>query len=219
MYRTIRRTQGRFNDFHILLATGASRNRDGSYTKEAEKLLDDVSAYSRLMHVLYWASCANRFSVLRTPQGLERLASRGLMTSQQLRVLESLDLPDNQRHNACLEWMMIRVWKGIDDGTLRSENSFSERLMDQMCQLRANCGSIGDMLAARMPLPYTHLVQTLVDSFVALSPFALYPDLGVYLIISVGVLTLFYTGFCWIIKFCIASLYSVLTFDSHVVTV
>ena len=116
------------------------------------------------------------------------------MTSRQLRVLESLDLPDNQRHNACLEWMMIRAWQGIDDGTLRSEPSLSQRLMDQMCQLRAAYATIGDHLAVRIPLPYTHLVQILVDSFIALSPLALYPDLGVYSIFSVGVLTLFYTG-------------------------
>jgi hypothetical protein len=33
-----------------------------------------------------------------------------------------------------------------------------------------------------------------VDSFIAMSPVALYADLGVYSILCVGVLTLFYTG-------------------------
>ena len=45
---------------------------------------------------------------------------------------------------------------------------------------------IADKLSCRMPLPYTHFVQVLVDTFVALSPFALYADLGVYSIFSVG---------------------------------
>lgn len=194
LYNIGRRIQGRFNDIGLLLATGAKRNPDGTFTHESEKLLDDVAASSRLLHALFWSSCARRFSVLGTSRGLERMASRGLMTSQQLRVLESLDLPANQRHNACLEWMMIRAWQGIDDGTLRSETSFSDRLMDQICQLRASYATIGDKLACRMPLSYTHLVQILVDSFIVLTPVALYPDLGAYSIFSVGVLTLFYTG-------------------------
>ena len=116
------------------------------------------------------------------------------MTSKQLQVLTSLEVPDNQRHNACLEWMMIRAWQGIDDGTLRSEPSYSQRFMDQICQLRAAYASIADKLASRMPLPYTHLVQVLVDLFVVMSPVALYPDLGAYSIFGVGILTLFYTG-------------------------
>lgn len=122
------------------------------------------------------------------------MATRGLMTSRQLTVLQNLNLPDSQRHNACLEWMMIRAWQGIDDGTIRKDESLSQRLLDQMCRLRATFATIGDKLAGRMPLPYTHLVQILVDSFIAISPVALYPDLGAYSIFSVGVLTLFYTG-------------------------
>ena len=116
------------------------------------------------------------------------------MTSKQLQVLSNLEVPDNQRHNACLEWMMIRTWQGIDDGTLRQEPSFSQRMMDQVCTLRATYASIGDKMSARMPLPYTHLVQVLVDLFIILSPVALYPDLGAYSIFGVGILTLFYTG-------------------------
>lgn len=155
VHTSARKIQGRLNDFNLLLATGAKRNPDGTLTAESEQLLDDISANSRLFHALYWASCARRFSVLRTPKGLERMASRGLMTSRQLKVLQGLDLPDNQRHNACLEWMMIRAWKGIDDGTLRKEPSFSQRLMDQMCQLRGTYAGVGDKLSVRMPLPYT----------------------------------------------------------------
>lgn len=194
LYDIGRGIQGRLNDFHLLLATGAKRNPDGTFTDESKKLLDDVGAYSRLLHALMWSCYARRFRILGTTKGLERMATRGLITSRQLTVLQNLNLPDSQRHNACLEWMMIRSWQGIDDGTIRKDESLSQRLLDQMCRLRATFATIGDKLAGRMPLPYTHLVQILVDSFIAISPVALYPDLGAYSIFSVGVLTLFYTG-------------------------
>jgi predicted membrane chloride channel (bestrophin family) len=189
-----RRIQGRMNDFNLLLATSAKRNPDGTYTRESEKLMDDVGAYSRLFHALFWASCARRFSVLKTPRGMERMAQRGLMTSKQLEVLNSLDLPQNQKHNACIEWMMIRSLQGLEDGTLRGRSSLSRQLMDQICQLRATYATIGDKLSCRMPLAYTHFVQTLVDTFVAIAPVALYADLGAYSIFAAGLVTMFYTG-------------------------
>ena len=194
VHSTTRGIQGRLNDFNLLLATSAKRKpEDGTYTPESRTLLDDIGASSRLFHALFWASCTRRFSILNTQKGMERLASRGLMTSRQLQVLEGLDVSENQRHNACIEWMMIRAWQGIDDGTLRSNNSLSDRLMDQMCKLRGTYSSIGDKVSCRMPLPYAHLVQILVDSFIALSSVALYPDLGAYSVVGVGVLTLFYS--------------------------
>ena len=61
-----RRIQGRLNDFHLLLATNCQRNSDGTYTQASEQLMDSISASSRLFHALFWASCARRFSVLRT---------------------------------------------------------------------------------------------------------------------------------------------------------
>lgn len=45
-----------------------------------------------------------------------------------------------------------------------------------------------------MPLAYVQLVQVLVDSLVALSPFALYPELGSLSIPLVGLLALFFRG-------------------------
>ena len=137
IYQVARIIQGKLSDFHMILATNCQRNPDGSYTSESEKLMDDVSSSSRLFHALFWASCARQYAVLRTPNGLERMASRGLMTSRQLRVLQSLDLPDNQLHNACVEWMMIRANQGMHDGTLCNASEVRLRLLDQMGQLRA----------------------------------------------------------------------------------
>jgi len=195
MYGIARRIQGRLNDFHLLLATTAKRNkRTGTYTRKAEDLLDEVGEMSRLFHALVWASYAQRFEILKTEQGLRAMASRGLMTSAQLQVLLQADLPDNQKHNACVEWMMIRAWGGLEDGTLRGGEATSRMLMQQMCELRASYGTIADRLACRMPLAYTQFVQILVDSFVIMSPFALYADLGAYSVISVFIVTLFYSG-------------------------
>ena len=210
IYQVARIIQGKLSDFHMILATNCQRNPDGSYTSESEKLMDDVSSSSRLFHALFWASCARQYAVLRTPKGLERMATRGLMTSRQLRVLQSLDLPDNQLHNACVEWMMIRANQGMHDGTLCNASEVRLRLLDQMGQLRAQYDAVGGKLSCRMPLPYTHFVQILVDTFLILSPVALYAELGAYSIFCVGVLTLFYSGlldrklflcpssFCWL---------------------
>ena len=186
--------QGRLNDFHLILATTASRKRDGSYTPKSESLLEDVGQYSRLFHALFWAAYARRFRVLQTRAGLERMASRGLMTSKQLECLLQLDLPEDQRHSACIEWMMVRTDQGIEDGTLISDAAHRQMLIAYICNLRGTFASIGDKLDGRMPLAYTHFVQVLVDAFVWTAPIALYAELGAWSVICVGVLTLFYTG-------------------------
>lgn len=121
IYDIGRRIQGRLNDFHVILASTAARDKgDGSYTAQAESLLDDVGQYSRLFHALLWAANARRFRVLLTPRGLERMATRGLLTSKQLDVLQNLDLPEDQKHSACLQWMMVRTDRSIQDGSLVS---------------------------------------------------------------------------------------------------
>jgi len=188
-----RRIQGRLNDFMLILATACKRNPDGTYTKKSEQLMNDVASYSRLFHVLLWASCANRYKVLLTDQGLTRMAARGLMTAKQLETLKGLDLPKNQRHNACVEWMMERAWRGIEDGTMRTDST-AYMLQAAMLALRGTYATIGDALSTRMPLAYTHLVQILVDTFIISTPIALYSTLGDKSVLCVGIMTLFYTG-------------------------
>ena len=194
IYDLGRRIQGRLNDFNVILATTAARKKDGSYTDKAESLLDDVGQISRLFHALLWAANARRFRVLCTPRGLERMASRGLMTSRQLDVLQNLDLPEDQKHNACLEWMMIRTDRGIQDGTLISDAAHRQMLLGQIATLRCTYAMIADKLDGRMPLAYTHFVQVLVDVFVWTAPLALYSELGAWSVICVGILTVFYSG-------------------------
>lgn len=195
VYQTARTIQANLSEIHQILATHSQRDaQTGSYTKEAEQLMDDVGHYTRLFHVLFWASCARRFNVLRTPQGLERMATRGLISSRQLKVLESLDIPNHALHNAPIEWIMIRANEGMTEGALLNDGSVRDRLLELLGELRGLYDSVGGKLVCRMPLPYTHFVQILVDTFVMIAPVALYPDLGFYSVFCVGVLTLFYTG-------------------------
>ena len=60
--------------------------------------------------------------------------------------------------------------------------------------MRGTYAGIGDIIAGRMPLAYTHIVQILVDIFLATAPIALYAELGIWAPLSVGILTLFYSG-------------------------
>ncbi|CAB9503360.1 protein kinase type II-alpha regulatory subunit [Seminavis robusta] len=196
-YLLARQIQGRLNDFQLVLATNIEidRNDDGTPCAEAVQLMDDIGQYARLYHILMWAGVADRFAMLNTPEGLERLESRGLMTPEQLKVLQSLDLPKDQLHNAPLEWMLIRVNRAIAAGVVQDNNAIRTQFISQASRLRGSHGDMTDKLAGRMPLAYTHLVQILVDTFVLVAPFALYADLGVYSVFAVGLVTLSYTGF------------------------
>jgi len=50
------------------------------------------------------------------------------------------------------------------------------------------------MIEGRTPLAYVQFVQILVDTFVLVSPLALYADLGEYSVIAVGLVAFFYCG-------------------------
>jgi Bestrophin, RFP-TM, chloride channel len=190
---TMRTIQGRINDFMLLLATCAKRDMEGSFTAEARALMEDVGSSSRLMHAFFWASVARCFKPLTSPMGLERMAQRGLMTHKQLSVLQSLDASAGDQWTACLEWMMIRTLQGVQDDVFLSSGALTRELLEQICILRSSCAKVADDLGFRMPLAYTHFVQILVDTFVIFSPMALYPGMGVYCILCVGIITLFYT--------------------------
>ena len=195
VYNLARGIQGRLNDYHLLLATTVKRDEHGRLPPASEQLLEDIGQYSRLYHILLWASVAKRFAILTTPAGLDRLESRGLMTLRQLQVLQSLEVPNDQLHTAPLEWMMIRVNQGMAAGTLDGDTATKGQFLQQTMKLSGTYGTIGDKLAGRMPLAYAHLVQILVDTFVLTAPLALYADLGDYSVIAVGIITLSFTGF------------------------
>ena len=82
----------------------------------------------------------------------------------------------------------------MDKGTLSLDTATKVMLLKDLASLRSAFGTISDKLDGRMPLPYAHIVQILVDTFVLTTPIALYADLGEFSVIAVGLITLFYTG-------------------------
>lgn len=193
-YEIGRDLQGRIDDFNLLLATSAERNPDGTLTKEAQQVLDDVGQYSRLFHALVWASLTKRFSVLATPYGLERMQSRGVISAEQCDILQNVDVPKNSLYHVPLEWMIIKVTNAMASGTVAGDTATKGQFLTQTRMLRNDPSNLQSKLAGRMPLPYVHLVQILVDCFVILSPLALYAELGDYCVFAVALLTFFYSG-------------------------
>lgn len=127
-------------------------------------------------------------------EGLKRMESRGLMSSNQLKILLEMDIPNDQLHSAPFEWMMIRTNKAMDEGVLLADNATKGALLREFMFLRNAYTTIGNLIEGRMPLAYVQFVQILVDSFVVVSPLALYPSLGDYSVVGVGLIILFFTG-------------------------
>lgn len=195
VYSDCRKLQTRLDGFSLLLSTNVKRNADGTYPPEAAELLEDLGQYSRLFHVFYWASVAERFRVLLTPEGIIRMESRGMMTQAQLEVLESLDVSSMKRlYLAPLEWMVVQTLQAMESGIIYGDTAIKGLILKETKAMRESCLSITNRLAGRMPLSYTQLVQILVDSFVLLAPIALYSELGGFSVFAVGFLTMFYTG-------------------------
>jgi len=195
VYCECRNVQSNLDGYFLTLSTNVKRNDDGSFTEESAKLLEDVGQYSRLWHALFWASIAKRFRVLQTDLGLQRMASRGLLTQTQLEILQGLELStSDQLKLAPLQWMLVRSIRAMDDGVVAGDTATKGMLLKGMNKLRGSYTKIPNKLAGRMPLAYTQFVQILVDTLVLMSPIALYAELGAYSVIAVGIITLFYTG-------------------------
>lgn len=194
MYVTTRKIQGRLNDVGLLLASTVERDDEGKFTKRGIVLLDDIGHYIRLFHLFTWAKYSKKFRILSTSRGMSRMLSRGIMSQHEYNTLTSLSSSNGGHHNACLSWVLIRCLTAMKDNTLPKDRALRELLFHKICDLRATFASIGDDLDGRMPLAYAHFVQLLVDSLLFISPFALYSGLGIWIILAVGLLTLFYAG-------------------------
>jgi len=196
-YIICRSIQGRLNDLFILLATHGGRNRNdaSTYSPQALALLQDVGRQLRAYHILMWAGCTRRFRALLTNRGLTRMVVRGLITQREKDTLDKLNLPQTQKYNAFLVWSVIRCNEALRKKILVGDpTALTQIILEKACALRGVVGSIGDQLDGRMPLAYAHFVQILVDSFLILAPFAQYAQLGAFSVLSIGILTIFYSG-------------------------
>mmetsp|Transcript_25544 Transcript_25544/g.55833 ORF Transcript_25544/g.55833 Transcript_25544/m.55833 type:complete len:455 (+) Transcript_25544:101-1465(+) len=194
VYNLCRSVQGRTNDFGLLCATHAARDAKGEYTPEARRLLLDIAMAVRLYHAFAYATKARRFRILHTPRALMRMVERGIMTKEMHDAIRKLDISTANRSYAMLEWIMIRWTKGLRDGTLQGGPGLEQTLLEKACMLRSQYGTFGDVLDARIPLAYAHIVQVMVDTLLLCSPFALYSDMGCLCIFASAVLTVFFVG-------------------------
>ncbi|KAL1527345.1 hypothetical protein AB1Y20_016015 [Prymnesium parvum] len=199
-----RKVQGRVNDISMLLAAHAARDSAGRVTPQAQELLDTCARYIRLFHLTFWAAQVRpsrgdegpSLSILRTPRGLAALLARGELTpSEHALFADKSFCAETLRHSVVLQWIVARFVDARRAGVVLGGSGMETVFFDKVCLLRATCASITDDAAARMPLSYVHLVQILVDTLIALAPFALYPRLGALTVPLCGVLTVFYRGF------------------------
>jgi hypothetical protein len=195
VYELGRSIQGRMNDIHLLLATHAARKRDGTYTAEAEAFLKDISSKLRAFHILMWAGQARRFRMVLTDRGFSRMIARGMLTVKEKETLDlQLGVPRNQKHIILLEWVLFKCREARNRNIIQGDSGLEHMLLEKVCALRSSCSQVSHKVNGRMPLAYAHFVQILVDSFLFFAPFAQYADLGIFAVLSVGILTLFYSG-------------------------
>jgi hypothetical protein len=189
------------------------------FSNRAEKFVTMCMRYVRLSHTFFWAATATSSNglndceeylrdssdsipvdddhigpLLLSPYGLKALVKNGQLTKEEREGLMGSGLPPSQYAYILLVWVGIRVMEGIKDGTLQGGAGFEENVLRQLATLRGCMFDIDDFRAGRMPLAYVQLVQVLVDSLVVISPFALYPSVGLLSVPLVGLLALFFRG-------------------------
>jgi len=202
-YGLARVVQGRMNDLGLLCAVHARRNEaNGAVDAEAHAVLLDVARYLRLSHILFWADTCYRRTVdhgasvrvLLSRLGLDRLMQRGMLTQREHATLLAAQLPPARWYLVCLEWAISRITHARKEGVLGGGPGFEQVYLEKACELRGACMGIPDELAARMPLAYVHFTHCLVDMLLFLTPYALYPRLGLFSVPMTGVIALFYRG-------------------------
>lgn len=178
------------------------------YSEAGANVVDNCTRLIKLSHTFFWAStptCSNGFiddecedgdigPLLLEPVGLSELVSVGELTKEEMEALLSCGLGPSQYCYVLLTWVGLFIMNGLKTGALAGGNGLEENLLRQITQLRAEYFNIGDNAAGRMPLAYVQLVQVLVDSLCILSPFAIYPELGILSIPATALLTLFFKG-------------------------
>lgn len=190
------------------------------FSKRAEDLVNLCMRYVRLSHTFFWAQTATSSNglndsedylrdasdckipvddehigpLLLSPYGLKALERAKQLSREEKEGLMGSGLPPSQYAYILLTWMGVHVMEGLKNGTLRGGAGFEENIYRQLATLRACMFDIDDFRAGRMPVAYVQLVQVLVDSLIVISPFALYPSVGILSIPLVGLLALFFRG-------------------------
>jgi hypothetical protein len=191
-----RTIQGKLNDLNLICASHAMRNADGAMTPEAQNICSTVGRYNRLFPILFYSSNSRRyeFFVDGTNNGLKGLQKRGLVTEDEVDILEKLN--PKARFNAILTWIASTIMRGCEskEPCIRMPANAHFAALGKLCDLRGACGTIGDMLDARCHIAYVHLIQLLVDFFLVMTPFAALEEMGWFSIGGTFLLSLFFSG-------------------------
>jgi Bestrophin, RFP-TM, chloride channel len=214
--------QGTINDIMFLASSRAARRGNGTYTAHSEQFLNHLRHQLRAFHVLYWASQARRYRLLLTEPATSRMVAKGLLTQQEKETLDrQLAVPKAQKHWIILEWINLTIQEASvttiqqssgmqEEQSRRHRGPFSRLgkrrasvlqgigldhvLLNKMCTLRNGCQQLNNKLAARVPMPYAHVVRILVDLYLFLGPIAQYKQLGIFAAVSTAILSIFYLG-------------------------
>lgn len=172
-----RAIQGRLNNIQMILGSHAARDsKTGEYTPEALEFLIDMAKQLRLFHLLHWASHADRFRILLTTKGWDRMVARGLVSEAEKERLHMLDTNRTHKQFAILQSMIASTQKAVMNKKLIGipSSALASTLMSEFSQLRGATGTVSSLIHGRMPLAYAHFVQILVDTFVVCTPIAKY---------------------------------------------
>ena len=198
---------GRLNDVGMMCATFAERDSStGSYTEETEILLQTIARYTRLFHMLLYASVTSRFACLKTPRGLDLLVEAGAVTLEERQLL----LESSNQHDTVLLWLSVLIDTAVADGRLSASTcrvkdaspiAVQMALQNKLVELRSAHASLKDELAARMPLAYVQLVQILTDGIILCTPVALNSSVGPFGVVAgTAVVTLWYSSIVTLAK-------------------
>jgi hypothetical protein len=189
-----RQVQGRLNDMNLIAASHAKRDVFGNMTPESQDLCAVIGRYTRLFAILFYSSQCRRYESLLTNDGLAGMQKRGLVTQEESNILSAL--PPKARYNAVFSWIMSTFTRGCEDPDpqVRMPSNAHFAFLLRMTDLRGSCATITDLVDARCPLAYVHLVQLLVDSFLILTPFAALGEMGWFSVGATFLLSLFFSG-------------------------
>lgn len=194
--------------------TSTAAKGSQGFSERGEEFVRLCTRYIRLSHTFFWAQTATSSNglndsedfcalpsddnhigpLLLSKYGLKALVENGQLTQEERAGLIGSDLPPSQYAYVLLVWVGIHVMEGLNNGTLRGGPGFEENILRQLATLRGCLFDLDDFRAGRMPLAYVQFVQILIDSLVIISPFGLYPSVGILSVPLVGLLALFFQG-------------------------
>lgn len=171
-----RSLQGRLNDLNLIAASAACRDENGTMTTEAQETVTTLSRYISLFSIFFYSSTVQRYKCLMDDKALQGLATRGMLTDEEVKLLQRVDPPE--RSHSILNWIISTFTRGCEDACFRMPAKTHIRFLTKSADARARSADIDNRLSTRCPVAYVHLIQLLVDSFLFLTPLAAIADMG-----------------------------------------